>query len=217
MNKVYSPGCALVIYKPHLARKVLQFLNNNIGEIPEHLICCRHEPMLEKGSQIINTCAGCDKRYRELYEGITTISLWEVLADSETFQFPNYNGMKMAIHDACPTRSEERVHSAIRKLLDKMNIEVIEPIHTRTKATCCGDSFYDTIPIDKVKELMIKRAEEMPCEDVVVYCVSCIKSMHIGGKKPRYIIDLLFGEETDTSNYETEAWHDELNKFIEVH
>ena len=57
----------------------------------------------------------------------------------------------------------------------------------------------------------------MPCEDVVVYCVSCIKTMYIGGKKPRYIVDLLFGEETMVGTYELEQWHGELQDFINKH
>lgn len=217
MKQVYAPGCGLIIYKPELAKKVLNFLNTELGDIAEHLICCRHEPHLGAGTKIINTCAGCDKRYRSLYEGISTISLWEILAESKTFCFPDYKGMKMTIQDACPTRTEERVHSAIRKLLEKMNIELIEPENTRTKGTCCGDSFYGSMPVEYVKTQMKKRAAEMPCDDVVVYCISCIKSMHIGGKNPRYIIDLLFGEETEIGTFEPEAWHNELQNFIDEH
>lgn len=217
MKQVYAPGCAFIIYKPELAKKVSAFLNENLGDIPEHLVCCRHEPNLNSGTQIINTCAGCDKRYRELYNGISTISLWEILAESKTFPFPDYGGLEMTIHDACPTRTETRVHSAIRKLLARMNIKVIEPENTGTKATCCGDSFYGILPLEIVKRQMKKRSDEMPCENVVVYCVSCIKAMHIGGKKPRYIVDLLFGEETGIGTFEPDAWHDELQRFIEEH
>lgn len=217
MKQVYAPGCALMIYKPQLAQKVLAFLNKDSGNIPEHLICCRHEPNLENGTQVINTCAGCDRRYRQIYNGISTISLWEILAESKIFPFPNYNGMEMSIHDACPTRTEERVHSAIRKLLERMNIKIIETKNTGTKSVCCGDSFYGTLPIDNVKEKMKKRADEMPCENVVVYCVSCIKAMYIGGKKPRYMVDLLFGEETGIGTFEPDKWHNELQKFIDNH
>lgn len=217
MKQVYAPGCALLIYKPQLAKKVLEFLNKDSGDIPEHLICCRHEPNLENGTQVINTCAGCDRRYRELYDGISTISLWEILAESKTFPFPDYQGMEMSIHDACPTRTEERVHTAIRKLLERMYIKVVEPKNTRTNAICCGDSFYGSLPIEKVKQQMKKRSDEMPCDDVVVYCVSCIKAMYIGGRKPRYMIDLLFGEDTEIGTFEPDEWHDELQEFIDVH
>ncbi|MDF2880487.1 MAG: hypothetical protein K0R54_1044 [Clostridiaceae bacterium] len=217
MKQVYAPGCALMIYKPNLANKVLDFLNKDLGNIPEHLICCRHEPNLENGTVVINTCAGCDRRYRQLYDGISTISLWEILADSRTFPFPNYNGMEMSIHDACPTRTEERVHSAIRKLLKRMNIKIVEAENTGTKSICCGDSFYGTLSVENVKEKMKGRADEMPCHNVVVYCVSCIKAMYIGGKKPRYIVDLLFEEETKIGTFEPDEWHHELQKFIDKH
>lgn len=217
MQQVFAPGCALIIYKPELAKRLLEFFNKELGNITEHLTCCHHEPNFSNVTDVINVCAGCDRRYRELYEGVTTISLWEMLAESKSFPFPNYQGKEMAIHDACPTRTEERVHDAIRILLKKMNIKVVEPKNTRTRAICCGDSFYPMQTIDKVKEKMKKRADEMPCEDVVVYCVSCIKSMHIGGKKPHYIVDLLFNECTTIGTYEPEQWHDELQKFINEH
>lgn len=123
----------------------------------------------------------------------------------------------MSIHDACPTRTEERVHIAIRKLLERMNIKIIEPKNTRTKANCCGDSFYGVLSIEQVKEQMKKRANEMPCDNVVVYCVSCIKAMYIGGKKPRYIIDLLFAQDTVIGILEPDAWHDRLQEFIDEH
>lgn len=217
MKRVYAPGCALMIYKPELAVKVLEFLNKDLGDISDHQICCRNEPNLDPGTQVVNTCAGCDRRYRELYEGISTVSLWEILAESKIFSFPDYNGMEMAIHDACPTRTEERVHNAIRKLLHRMNIKIIEPKNTGTKSICCGDSFYGVLPTEQIKEQMKKRSEEMPCDNVVVYCVSCIKAMHIGGKKPRYIVDLLFNENTEIGTFEPDAWHDELQRFIDEH
>jgi len=217
MKKVFAPGCALMIYKPELGKKVLDFLNSDLGDIDEYLICCRHKPTLDNRTQIINVCAGCDRRYRELYEGITTISLWEVLAGSKTFSFPDYKGKEMTILDACPTRDQERIHNAVRVLLKKMNINLIEPEKTRTKGTCCGDSFYGVLPVEQVKENMKKRANEMPASDVVVYCVSCSKSMYIGGKKPRYLVDLLFGEDTNIGTFEPDDWHGQLNNFIDEH
>ncbi|MBX4265495.1 (Fe-S)-binding protein [Clostridium estertheticum] len=217
MKKVFAPGCALTIYKPELGKKVLDFLNDNLGNIEEYLICCRHKPNLDKGTQIINVCAGCDRRYRELYEGITTISLWEVLAEGVDFPFPDYKGKKMTILDACPTRDQERIHNAVRVLLKKMNISLVEPKKTKTKGICCGDSFYGILPVEQVKEHMRKRAHEMPVEDVVVYCVSCSKSMYIGGKKPRYLVDLLFGEDTDPGTFEPDDWHTQLTNFINEH
>lgn len=212
MTDAFAPGCALLIHKPGLAERLTAFLG-----LPEHLTCCHHDPGLPAGTRIVNVCPGCDRRYRELYAGISTVSLWELLAESADFPFPDYGGQPMAILDACPTRTEARVHGAIRRLLARMNIRVVEPANTRMRATCCGDSFYGALPVDQVKDLMRRRAFEMPCEDVVVYCVSCVKSMHIGGKTPRHLVDLLFGEETPIGIHEPDAWHAQIESFIEAH
>jgi len=217
MKRVFAPGCALMIYKPQLAEKMLEFLNESLGNVDEHLICCRHEPHLPTGTQVINTCAGCDKRYRELYAGVTTVSLWEALMSSESFPFPDYKGQKMTILDACPTRDQKRIHTAIRSLLTRMNIRIVEPAKTKMKGTCCGDSFYGVLELEQVNEQMTRRATEMPTDDVVVYCVSCCKAMQIGGKRPRYMVDLLVGEDTDRGISDLDEWHAQLDKFIEEH
>ena len=206
-----------MLYKPELARRVLNWLRSESADIGEHLTCCRHEPGLPGPARVINTCPGCDRRYRQLYEGVETVSLWEVLAASGTFPFPDYGGATMTVLDACPTRDQDRVHEAIRTLLTRMNITVVEPERTRTRGVCCGDTFYGALPVGEVKERMRARAAEMPAEDVVVYCVSCCKAMHIGGKRPRYVVDLLFAEETAPGTFEPDQWHAEIDAFIASH
>jgi len=206
-----------MLYKPELAEKLHSILNKNLGGINRLDICCHHDPQFTQETEVINICPGCDKRFRNDHQNSSTISLWEILAQSDFFEFPDHAGRQMSILDACPTRDQERVHNAVRALLQKMNITVIEPAHTRTGSTCCGDSFYGAIPVEQVKLQMIKRAVEMPAEEVAVYCISCIKSMHIGGKKPRYLIDLLFAEETVPKTHEPDAWHKELDDYIARH
>jgi Cysteine-rich domain len=217
MQKIFAPGCALMLYKPHLAEKLLLILNENMGNIAVLSTCCRHDPQFTAKTEVINICPGCDKRFRYDYENTTTISLWEILAVGDFFPFPDYKGKEMSIIDACPTRDQDRIHTAIRTLLEKMNIRLIEPKHTRTKSTCCGDSFYGEISTELVKNQMVKRTTEMPVEDVVVYCVSCSKSVHIGGKTPHYMIDLLFGEMTVPGTFEPDKWHKEIDEYIENH
>ncbi len=217
MKRVFAPGCGLMIYQPHLAKKISNYLKKQDLCHEELHICCRHEPLLEAGTEIINVCAGCHKRFATLYEGITTISLWEILAEDPNFPFPDYQGISMSIQDACPTRQNKNVHKALRILMEKMNITIIEPEKARTKSVCCGDSFYPLIPDDEIQKLMEHRANEMPCEDVVVHCTSCVKSMINGGKTPQYIISLLFEEETIGGVVSTREWHDELDIYIAEH
>lgn len=217
VSHVFAPGCALVLYKPALVTKLTAALSERFGPIAEHHVCCRHEPGLPRGTRVVNVCPGCDKRFRTLYDGISTISLWEILAADATFPFPDYGGARMAVLDACPTRDQPRVHEAVRALLARMNIVPVEPKATKTHGICCGDSFYGEIPTPKVKALMKKRARQMPAEDVAVYCVSCVKSMHIGGKVPRHLVDLLFGEPTTLGTFEPDDWHRVLDAYIDAH
>jgi hypothetical protein len=98
-----------------------------------------------------------------------------------------------------------------------MNIVLVEPNHSGSKSTCCGDSFYGVIPTEKVKVQMKKRTSEMPLDDVIVYCVSCINSVTIGGKNPRYLVDLLFGNETNPKVVEPDEWHALVDEYIEKH
>ena len=76
---------------------------------------------------------------------------------------------------------------------------------------------HPNLALNKVHNLMKKRVDSMPCEDVCVYCVSCIKSMHIGGKIPRYLVDLLMNKPTDPQVYDTVKWHEKLQAYIDNH
>ena len=217
MKRLLAPGCALMLYKPHLAEKLHAFLNKRDRRVAMHLTCCRHVPPLPSGAEVINVCPGCDRRYRENYKDSSTVSFWELIAKNSSFPFPDYSGCKMTIIDACPTRDQTRVHDAVREVIRRMNIRLVEPRQTRTRSTCCGDSFWGTIPTKRVVTLMKKRASEMPAEDVIVYCISCTKAMFIGGKRPRYLLDLLFQEETVPKTYEPDQWHKELDEHVNSH
>ncbi|HPJ03533.1 MAG TPA: hypothetical protein PKU80_11890 [Candidatus Limiplasma sp.] len=97
MSYAYAPGCALTDYKPHLAEKVHAFLCEYLGDMPLYDGCCRVPHTLAEGTIVINTCPGCNRRFQEEQEGISTVSLWEVLADCDAFPFQ--------ITAACPSPS----------------------------------------------------------------------------------------------------------------
>lgn len=214
---VFAPGCALMLYKPDLAAKIHSSLEAGFGKMEMLLTCCRSQPDLPSDSKIINVCPGCNKRFSKDYKNITTVSLWEIIESQNFLLLPDYAGKKMSIIDACPTREEDSIHDSIRSLLSKMNISLTEPRQTRRKSTCCGDGFYGEVPTEKVKELMVKKASEMPAEDIVVYCVSCVKSVFNGGKKPKYLPDLIYNEETVPKTIDPDKWHEELTQYINVH
>jgi Fe-S oxidoreductase len=213
----FAPGCALMLYKPDLVDKIHSLLNKKFGNIDLLLTCCQHNANLPENSRVINVCPGCDKRYGKDYKGVSTISLWEIINENNFLDFPDYKGQNMSIIDACPTREKDIVHNAIRELLSKMNVNIVEPKNTKRESTCCGDVYYGSMPTVKVKELMTEKAFEMPVNDIVVHCVSCIMAVSIGGKNPQYLADLLFNDKTLPKNTDLDEWHKELTEFIEMH
>lgn len=217
MQYLFAPGCALTIENPGSAEKIFRILNQHIRKMDRLDICCRNRPELAAGTTVINVCAGCDRRYREKYPDCSTLSLWEIIDQGSFWDFPDYGGKRMSVHDPCPVRTEARIHDAVRSLLKKMNIEVIEAEKIKSKSVCCGDSAWGILATDRVKEKMKKRAGQMPEKDVVVSCISCIKSMHIGGKSPRHLVDLLFGRPTSIGTCEPDAWHGELEAYVRDH
>ncbi len=102
----------------------------------------------QQGLPLLTTVAGCDRRFRSLYEGINTISIWEVLDSIENLPLPDHTGLMVSVHDSCSYRPKPQVHEAVRSLLGKMNIQIIEAQFSGTKSICCGDNFYGLIPLE---------------------------------------------------------------------
>lgn len=57
----------------------------------------------------------------------------------------------------------------------------------------------------------------MPCDNVVVYCIGCVRSMTVGGKQPLYLPDLIFGYKTEPMNNTLDEYHSDVNAYIEKH
>lgn len=196
MSIYYAPGCGFKEYKFDLIEKLAQFLKSQNKIDGLYLSCCHIVPDPNKHFTIVNSCAGCDHRYRNAYPNVDTISLWEVLLETD-FNYPDYNGAVMTIQDACPTRNQPRQHEALRELLRRMNICVIEPENNRNKGKCCGSVFYNNgLEPQRVLELCKERVAEFPCKDIVVHCTGCARYLNLGGGHARHMIDLLFNEET---------------------
>lgn len=212
-----NPGCALSEYKPYLPPVMLKFLKKNFKNIQLHSICCRHAPELPEGATVIANCAGCDRRFRSLYDGVQTISFWEVADSLADAQWPDHSGLTVSIHDSCGYRHKPQVHRAVRNLLKKMNIEVVEAEYSGTGSICCGDNFYGCVPNEAVEARIQMRADQMPCQDVVVYCIGCVRAMESGGKRAHHMLDLMFGFAGEPMGETLDEYHKRLACYIDRH
>ena len=125
-NLFFNPGCALSLYRPENVTELFKYLQSNYPQIQMHNICCRHDPGCQTALSLSMYVLVVTGDFSTLYDGISTISLWEIIDNLNNFPFPNYHGMEVSVHDPCPVRNTLVVHKAVRGLLQKMNIKVIE-------------------------------------------------------------------------------------------
>lgn len=212
MSILFSPSCALSLYKRELAEKLFNFLKQDMEDIEITEKCCRNKPVFAQNDKIFNVCPGCDTRFGKLTDGSGTESVWLYIAESN-FPFPQYENMEVAVHEPCNFRRRTDVQNAVRKILSRMNIKVTDIEKSREKAVCCGGSFTG----DKVEMQSQKRLVDFGGMPVVTYCVGCMNLLSFAGGKVYHIIDLLFNEITAPTVKNRHQWNEIITKYIEEH
>ena len=194
MQALFAPGCALSRHRPASIDRVSRWMLRE-GIIDGLLTtCCKACRGSDERMTMIVCCPGCSHKFEALYPNASVVSLWKALLNTD-FPFPDYGGEKMSIHDSCRARQRDSAEMQVsaRELCRKMNIALVEPLHTREATVCCGGSAPDLVARKKMAQ---ERAKAFSQEDVVVYCTGCTRSFSITGKRPRHLLDLLFGEPT---------------------
>ena len=215
MQYIFAPGCALMAYKPNLVERLKDWVESQYGPMETLQTCCFLSPKLEPGTCVVTPCATCTVNYLKGQKDCSSLFLLSAIAKSDNFPFPDYGGRPMSIQDTCSARSNLEYLEAVRTILKRLNITLVEPERSGATSKCCGQVFYGKLPEEKVAFQMKSRAQEMPCEDVVTYCASCIMAMTVGGKRPRYILDLLFGEPTSLPD-SIKQWNSKLKNIRET-
>jgi len=208
----FNPSCGLCLYKPNLAERVYEKLHALDPSLRPHGICCRRNPQLPEGAVILNVCPSCDNHWRTRYEGIRTLSLYEYIDRLDAFALPRYDQLTLTIHDSCPVRGRDSFYISVRSLLRKMGITIQEAPFNRDQSLCCGNSFFKHGADEDAFHALDCCVSQLPCENVLTYCLTCMKMLSLGGKRPFYLLDLIMGEETRPGSLDIKAWHRALDK-----
>ena len=132
-------------------------------------------------------------------------------------ELPDHTGLTVSVHDSCGYRHKPQVHQAIRRLLAKMNIKVVESKFSGTESVCCGDNFYGYVPNADVEKRIRMRAVQLPSDNVVVYCIGCVRAMVFAGKTPLYLPDLILDKKTEMMQDTLDEYHLKLGQYIDEH
>lgn len=192
---LFAPGCALMNYKPKLIDNMTVFLMEAEIVSGTYPPCCKDTQAACGPVTLITCCPGCDHAFHARHAGISTVSLWKVLLNTD-FPFPDYHHQRMSIHDSCHSRNRysSEMQEAVRALCGKMNIDLAEPAYTMNSTRCCGGCLSNP---DERRAMARSRAKDFPSDNVVVYCTGCTRSLSTTNVRPRHILDLLYGEPTE--------------------
>ncbi len=215
MATVYFPSCKFKAGYPCAAEKIQFYLNNHFHmNITD---CCQKNlQFLTPEDTAVCICNTCAAFCEESSHAKKVISVWEIIANDETFPFPDYKGEHIALQDCWRTYDKPNVHNAIRTIMQKMNIEVIELPENREKSTFCGITllrpapphygklapkrFIEDAPVDLFQnhtpedqsDIIKKHCEQIPAEKVACYCGACADGLRLGDKQPVHVMELLF-------------------------
>ncbi len=217
MPIIYIPSCKFTAYAPETSKIIQKYLVENYEM--EIMGCCReYHKKFTDDDLVVYICNTCGAFARESSRARKVISIWELLENDENFPYPDYDQREMAVQDCWRGYDNEPQQQAARRILQKMNITVEELAENFAKTKFCGTTLYEPLPKqngelaperfiknaeglfqphtkEEQNQLMKEHCKQIKSEEVVCYCVACVKGINLGGKKGIHLLDLMLGLE----------------------
>lgn len=215
MSRVFLPSCKLQARWKEPSAKPLTYLQEK--EQVKKIGCCK--AFCEKVSpkdQAIVVCNNCAAIMEESSPIRDIEFAWEIIDRDEAFPFPDYHGERMTIQDCWRAYEKRNVQNAIRSLLRKMNINVVELENNFEKADFCGPDLlepcteaeqklaprryvmegghmYKPLPTPEDEDAWLRDyCGRIKTDKVICYCTACYDGIQRGGKQPLHLLELLF-------------------------
>ena len=201
---IYYPSCNFSIASPQTAKVV----RNLLKETMPIAGCCKIDQReLHEDDIGLYICQNCRET---IQDKVNTMSLWEYIDILDGFYFPDYHHEKMVLQDCWRDREHPEVHVAVRKLLMKMNIDVVEMSRNKENSVYCGTLHYEPqsialkerlkaypdtkisqLPIELQKELMNDNFKDIDSDmPIIVDCNRCLKGIELTDRKGIHLLNL---------------------------
>ena len=218
MTRVFLPGCKVKAKYPVASERLAKAVIDR-GYADEVLGCCRVEHQkLKPEDTAVCICVNCMAMVDEDAANRETVNVWQLIDADPDFPLPDHSGLTVSVQDCGRSYDRGDLHDAIRSLLAKMNVRVVEAPDAREKTTYCGAAGMKAIPEmdagfapqrytqdaptrgmfvpcdeDEIPARLKSHADEIPADDVVCYCTACHAGLEQGGKRAVNLIELVFG------------------------
>ena len=241
MAEYYIASCVFTSQFPELSLRIQNYVRERFGYtvvrccVPRYKIREFEEKMPEGAlrecwsslpdsglfaadDSVYSLCHNCNNIIGEMHPGVQVHSLWELIDSDSAFSFPNFHGLRAYVQDCWRSRDRIDEQNAVRSLLTKMNINVMELSDGREQTDFCGVSLYRPQPPrnprlapkhyvegavgkfiphspEEQEEIMRKYCRQFGSDKVVCYCHYCYEGLQIGGADASHLAQLLFAED----------------------
>lgn len=179
----------------------------------------------DKDTIMVSICHNCTAVFQESHPEVKVVSLWEFILENATnLPFPDYMGEKMTLQDCWRSYDNPKEQEAVRALMHKMNIEIVELKENHADTKFCGISTLRPAPARNLKMAPKRFVEDAPglfkphtseeqkvamqeyckqiqTEKVVAYCHYCTEGFRLTGLKNYHLAELVFGYIQETENH----------------
>lgn len=223
---IFFPGCSLLSNNPEMVMSAYSYLREVFSNCGYSNKCCgkpteflgKHEKFMSLMESlksdfnkhgvktIITGCQNCYTCFKRNAPEFKIISLYEVLGDSGV---PDYAKNRFAetklnaiIHDPCPTRTEDKIHEAVREILNQLGISYDEMSYNKHRTLCCGMGGMVSLTSKKIFEKhRDRRRQEAGSKTIITYCMECAETLQSENLDSIHLLELIF---TDVDDIKTE-------------
>lgn len=219
MTRKFFPGCKVKARYPEASEWLAEQVVAR-GYADEVVGCCRtYHQALTPDDTAVCICNNCMAMIDEDADNGTLENIWMIIDNDPDFPLPSYKGKRMGIQDCGRAYDRTDVQDAVRSLMRKMDIEVVELPDAREKSRFCGQSFLKAVPEqdagfapkryvkdaaqrrifipldpDAMQAKLEEHAAAISTEEVCCYCSACDMGLEAGGKDAINMIELVSGK-----------------------
>ena len=219
MTRVFFPGCKVKNRYPEASAWLEEQVIAH-GYADEVTGCCRvNHQKLTPDDIAVCICNNCMAMIDEDANNGAIDNIWVLIDNDPDFPLPDYSGRVMGIQDCGRAYDRTEVQDAVRSLMGKMGVKVVELPDARGESRFCGQSFLKVVPKidagfapkryvedaaergifvphepDEMQRALEKHAAAIEPDEVACYCFACDVGLEAGGKDAHNLIELVSGK-----------------------
>lgn len=215
---VFFPGCQAAAIAPGTVRAAYEDLCARLdGGVALMLGCCgaicdwagrcemyaRQFDFIENElaklgcPTVIAACPTCRKKLAE-HGNTEAVGIWNILDAIGLSEGAGGPEHPAALHDSCGARGDAETQRAVRSLLKRLGVHVVETAFSGDSSPCCGYGGLTAYANREIAHELAEKCLERSDLPYVSYCMACRDRFAREGRESRHILELVYGTDAGT-------------------